>query len=72
MTPRRHRPDVHVGIQRVFLHPNPITEERSTGEGRTRIHRQYADPLATRPSARTREVAVVDLPTPGAPVRPIT
>ena len=33
----------------MLLHPNPITEERSAGEGRTRINREYANPLATRP-----------------------
>ena len=73
VTPGRHRPDVDVAIESVFLHPDPISEQCSAREGRARVHGQHADPLTTRSGARGRgELAVVDLPTPGAPVRPTT
>ena len=49
VTPCRHRPDVHVAIESVFLHANPISEQRTARKGRTRIHGQYADPLTTGP-----------------------
>src|SRR4029453_19434535 len=48
MTSRRHRPDVYVAIERVLLHPNPVSQERSSGEWGTRVHRQYANPLPAR------------------------
>ena len=32
--PRRHRPDEHAGVGRVGLHPEPVAEQRPTGERR--------------------------------------
>ena len=57
----------------VVLHPDPVAEQRAAGERRRRVDGQHADPLAARRGRPpTSAEVVVDLPTPGAPVRPTT
>ena len=46
MTPTGHGTDVDPGIGGMVLHPDPIAEDRPTGERAGRINRQYADPVA--------------------------
>ena len=41
-----HRADVDVGVERVVLHPHPVTEQRAAGERRRRVDGEDADPLA--------------------------
>ena len=67
-----HRPDVDPRIQRVTLHPHPIAEQGAAGERRARVDGQHPDPLAVRPQRADQGRVVVDLPTPGDPVSPIT
>ena len=68
-----HRADVDARVGGVVLHPHPVAEQRAAGERRGRVDREHADPLV--PAAVRRRPAptvVVDLPTPGEPVSPIT
>ena len=68
-----HRPDVDAAVAGVVLHPHAVAEQRATGERGRRVDGEHADPLAGRAqNARTSAVVVVDLPTPGEPVRPMT
>ena len=68
-----HRPDVDARVGGVVLHADPVAEDRAAGERAGRVDREHADPVALRPgSARTSSLVVVDLPTPGEPVSPMT
>jgi hypothetical protein len=39
-----HRTDVDLGVQSMLRHPDPVPEERPTGEGRARVDGEHADP----------------------------
>ena len=38
-----HRSDEHPGVRRVVTHPDPIAEQRATGERRAGVDREHAD-----------------------------
>ena len=42
---RGHRADVDLLVERVVLHPHPVTEQGAAGERRGRVHGEHADPL---------------------------
>ena len=53
------------------LHPHPVAEDRPAGERRRRVDGEHGDARRRRPErARRRRSVSVDLPAPGAPVRP--
>ena len=43
MTSSSHRSNEDVFVRRVILHPDPVAEDRSAGEGRARIYAQDGD-----------------------------
>ena len=51
-----HRPDVDVPVERVVLHPDPVTEQRAAGERGRRVDGQHTDPLAARPEGSHQRV----------------
>ena len=72
VAPAGHRPDVDARVGGVVLHPHPVAQDRTAGERAGRVDRQHADPVPPCAQARTSSFVVVDLPTPGEPVRPMT
>ena len=56
----------------MVLHPDPVTEQGAARERRRRVDGEHADPFPDRAVRRPSAYVVVDLPTPGAPVRPTT
>ena len=71
MAPRRHRPDEDAGVERVVLHPDPVTEDGTARERRRRVDGEHAE--LRHPGAARRGDEAVDerrLPGPGGPVMP--
>ena len=42
----RHRPDEHIRVGGMLLHPDPVSEQRAAGVGRGRVDRENGDPAA--------------------------
>ncbi len=70
---RGHRADEHALVGGVLLHPDAVAEQRPAGERRRGIDGEDARPAGRARAARRSSAAVVvDLPTPGDPVMPMT
>ena len=73
VTARSHGADEDARVEEALREPDPISQERTLGEGARRIDRNDPDrSIRIAPTRRTRDAIRLDWPTPGGPVTPTT